>query len=522
MKKSLLHTVLFSTGLFALCYYFDYHHIALRPPQGQHVWRQTDGASQALNFYQFGLNFFKPEVHNVVLNGGASAAELPVLYYLSAVLMTVFSSETGIIRWVHFLVFAIGLWYFSRLLTVLSGNSVLGILASLLLFCLPVVVFYAFNFLPNAPALGLTLISWWYFYRFYTEKKHVFFITTMIILAFAAMIKPTTLVSFVVIGCLWLYDFVRPNNKRIFALKPMIYVVSFLIVIIPFVTWRLWADAHSNPELFLNRILPIWQASKGQNDWTWQWLYDFWYKKITFTRPTFALLGLIIALMWVGIRKIPMWVTLTWWLIFLGVLSGGALFFQQFSVHDYYAIDFLILPAFTLIVFALIVKYVGTTFLPSKTIWMMIAINIALFGLLILNAQFSKKDLEDRYNFRDPYLTGENKAMFKTKELRAFLKHMGITPLDTVLCINDPSPNTSLFYLNVKGFTLWNNKVKICADAQSKLPEAACVEYLIKNKNCKYLIVSNIDDGIVKSFESFMKAEKLVGIFDGSVYVYRL
>ena len=58
--------------LIGLCVYFDYVHIATLPPLGQHAWRQTDGASQALNYYQFGLNFFKPEVHNIVLNGGAS------------------------------------------------------------------------------------------------------------------------------------------------------------------------------------------------------------------------------------------------------------------------------------------------------------------------------------------------------------------------------------------------------------------------------------------------------------------
>ena len=515
MNKSILQNIIFLTVFLCLCYYFNYQHIATLPPQGQHAWRQTDGASQALNYYQFGLNFFKPEVHNVVVHGGASAAELPVLYYISALFMAIFEPEAGVIRWVHLLIFGIGLWFLSRILTKVSDNIVFGVIGSLLFFCLPVVVFYAFNFLPNAPALGLTFISWWYFYRFYSEKKTHLLVIGMIFTALAAMIKPTTLVSFIIMGCLWLFDCLRKEQKRDFFKQPISFLSTFLIVIVPFVAWRLWANAHSNSALFLNRTLPIWDASPAQNAWTWQWLHDFWFRKITFTQPTFLFLSVIVAFMLILLKKIPAWISLTWWLMLFGVISVGALFFQQFSVHDYYAIDFLILPAFTFIILAMLIKHTKSAILRG-------GVTALLFVLLVLNARFSKADLEDRYNFKDPYLSGENKAMFKTKELRAFIKNLGISPRDTVLSINDPSPNTSLFYLNVKGFTLWNNKVKICVDAQSKLPDVACVEYLIKNKSCKYLIISNLNDGIVKSFEPFMKPEKLLGIFDGSVYVYRL
>jgi hypothetical protein len=198
----------------------------------------------------------------------------------------------------------------------------------------------------------------------------------------------------------------------------------------------------------------------------------------------------------------------------------GALFFQQFSVHDYYAIEFLVLPAFTMIILAVILK---ACYLRVKRLkWIDWSVSVIIFVLLILNIQHAKTDLVDRYAFNDPYLNGENKVMYKTKELRNFIKNLGITPQDTVLSICDPSPNTSLFYLNLKGFTLWNDKVKICEDAQSRLPDPVCVEYLIKNKGCKYLIISNLEDGHVKPIKSFLTSDKLLGVFDGSVYVYRL
>ena len=576
MKNNLFEIVIFSTCFYALCWYFDYRHIYTLAPQGQHAWRQTDGASQALNYYQFGLNFFKPEVHNVVVDSGQSAAEFPILYYISALMMSLLGAETGVMRAVHLAFYGVGLWYLFKILRGVSshgqwvmgngqsvmgnGQSVMGnrqsvmgngqlemgnrlwemgsfvfaLGGSLMFFCLPVVVFYAFNFLPNAPALGLIFISWWCFYRFIQEKKSIFLVKTMIWTALAAMIKPTMLISFFVIGGVWLFDLIKNYYNKSFELKdktsvfnhPLKEVWTFFIVIIPFIAWRIWANAHSHPELFLNKPLPIWEASKGQNDWTWQWLNEFWLHKITFTQPTYFFLILSIILMLIFIKKIPTWITLAWILMLLGVLSEGALFFQQFSVHDYYAIDFLILPAFTLIILGIILKQIvfklknNAQILRGQLLSGSVAIVMVL--LVISNARYAKSDLEDRYIFKDPYLNGENKALYKTKELRRFIKSLGISPQDTVLSINDPSPNTTLFYLNLKGFTLWNEKVKICADAQSKLPDAACIDYLIKNKNCKYLIISHLDNKGAKPYQSFMKPEKLMGIFDGSVYVYKL
>ena len=553
MKNNLFELFIFSTCFYALCWYFDYPHIYTLAPQGQHAWRQTDGASQVLNYYQFGLNFFKPEVHNVVVDGGQSAAEFPILYYISALMMSLLGAETGVMRVVHLAFYGVGLWYLFKILRGVSsqlgirngelgmnnwmwemGSFVFALSGSLLFFCLPVVVFYAFNFLPNAPALGIIFISWWCFYRFIQEKKMIFLVKTMIWTALAAMIKPTMLISFFVIGGIWLFDLIKKNSYKYSELKektsvfnqPLKEAWTFLIVIIPFIAWRIWANAHSNPELFLNKPLPIWEASKGQNDWTWQWLNEFWLHKITFTQPTYLFLIFSIILMFIFVKKIPTWITLAWVLMLMGVLSEGALFFQQFSVHDYYAIDFLMLPAFSLIILGLILKQIVFKLKNNGQILrgqlLISGVSIILLFLLISNARHAKSDLEDRYNFKDPYLNGENKSLYKTKELRRFIKSLGISPQDIVLSINDPSPNTTLFYLNLKGFTLWNEKVKICSDAHSKLPDAACIDYLIKNKNCKYLIISHLDNEGSKPYQSFMKPDNLMGIFDGSVYVYKL
>lgn len=519
-NRSYISNIGFILLFVSICFYLDYPHIATLPPQGQHAWRQTDGASQALNYYQWGLNFFKPEVHNTVIDGGASVGEFPILYYISALLMHLFGAETGVIRWVHLFFFALGLWFLFKILRGVSGNGFFAIAGSLLFFALPVVTFYAFNFLPNTPALGLVFISWWYFYQFYCLKKPRFLYVSMLFMALAGLLKPSILISFCVLLGLWAWDILRGRHRSRLFKQPLKESLSFGIVVIPLILWRLWADAHSNPELFLNRPMPIWEATTAQNAWTWTWLYDFWFKKITFTQPTFLFLSIIVAIMLIFIKRFPSWLVRSWFLMFLGVLSVGALFFQQFSVHDYYAIEFLVFPAFTIIILGLIVNTCRSKIKGAKVIeW---GITGLVFILLITNLQHAKKDLVDRYQFKDPYLNGENKSLYKVKELREFLKSKGIEPTDRVLSICDPSPNTSLFYMNVKGFTQWNNKVKICQPAQSKLLEPACIDYLIKNKNCKYLVISDINHENVQQVKAYVTPDRLVGVFDSSVYIYKL
>jgi hypothetical protein len=45
---------------------YEYQKVIFFRPQSVHFWRQSDCASQALNYYQNGMHFGKPEIHNQV------------------------------------------------------------------------------------------------------------------------------------------------------------------------------------------------------------------------------------------------------------------------------------------------------------------------------------------------------------------------------------------------------------------------------------------------------------------------
>jgi len=67
-----------------MSYRFNYHKIINYRPQAIHSWRQTDCASQALNYANKDINFFKPQLHCLLSDNyttGYCTEEFPILYF---------------------------------------------------------------------------------------------------------------------------------------------------------------------------------------------------------------------------------------------------------------------------------------------------------------------------------------------------------------------------------------------------------------------------------------------------------
>jgi hypothetical protein len=504
-----------------VCQQFGYIEIAKLAPQSQHAWRQTDGASMALNFYQDGFNFFEPRLNNCIRGDGRAVGEFPLTYYIASFLMLIFGDSTGVIRIVNLAFWAIGLWFFFRLLYDISQDFVSSVILSLFLFCSTVVAFYAFTSLPNTPALAFLFAAWYYFYQFFQVKsiKKLYFAS--VLWAFACVIKPTLLITTGgSLGLLWLLDFFRKKEDRVYFLNPFKNVIPLSITPVFLLVWRFWANhyvaVHQGEDMFLATINPFWNASQGEKDWILGWVFDFW-TKIIFHKTGYYFLLAIFFLGIFSFNKINK--NLYWGLAItiLGNILIAILFFVQYSVHDYYILDFWTLPAFLLVIYS---------FLQRK--WnhgvpMKVAMNFMLLGLIILNFKHAKHDLTDRYKGIEPYGLPVNRSILKIKELRAYTKSIGVKPTDTVYCANDPSTNTLLYYLNVKGYTIWNKGIMRLGNSTARRsPDSLFLDYLIKEKNCKYLIINEIDESKAKNLAHFTKPENLVGVFDSSVFYYKV
>ena len=60
-----INPLVFSGIFVVISLYYGQQKILIKPPQGMHRWRQADCASFALNYYQDGMRFFHPELHNL-------------------------------------------------------------------------------------------------------------------------------------------------------------------------------------------------------------------------------------------------------------------------------------------------------------------------------------------------------------------------------------------------------------------------------------------------------------------------
>ncbi len=510
-QKSKIYNILFFVSLFFICFYFDFFIILKSDFQSQHVWRQTDSASQALNYYQRNMNFFQPEVHNLIDGDSHTLAEFPITYYLSAILMQFFGPQNWTIRIVNLAFFLIGVFYFFKLNLKICDNFLLALFSSLCLFCCPVVVFYASSSVPNSAALGMIFVAGWFFYCFQDTQKINFLWKSMLLFSIAGMIKPTLLVTYFALLGVWMYDVLhkKQEDRAVFK-QPISQLIPLSLVIFCLLIWRIYVywyvTKHHSETFFLSHVMPIWDMNSDDITATWRWMKNFWVK-ISFGRLLMQLfLGVFIATIFY-FRRFPKWLYAFWLLTLLGSIGIACLFFQQFSIHDYYAIDFYPLFAVALMALAAVFSILKNNVTKNLII-------IFLGFILFQNILHSKADLSDRYNYVKPYDHEKNSSFFKQKELQLFLDSLHIDKKDFIVSIPDFSPNTNLYFLNRKGLTNYNF-------VYIKL-EAEKISDVLQRNNCKYLIVSNINSQIVKPFAYLMTDDKLRGVFDNSIYVYQL
>jgi len=177
MFSQLRYPLLFIVLLIGISYYYQYDEILFKRPQSIHYWRQADCASIALNYYQGGMDFFHPQVHNLTSDnfttGYASTSEMPILYYSVAVLYHLFGYREFLFRLLNLLIFLTGLFYLYKLFYNLLKQQFWAMVLPILIFTSPVLVYYANNFLSNSAALGVVFIAWYHFMEFYRSKNTV-------------------------------------------------------------------------------------------------------------------------------------------------------------------------------------------------------------------------------------------------------------------------------------------------------------------------------------------------------------
>ncbi|MEX0966419.1 MAG: glycosyltransferase family 39 protein [Bacteroidia bacterium] len=417
-----------------------YEVLPLRP-QSVHQWAQTDRASVALRYYQEGMNFFLPRVHNIANGTGITGMEFPIINYSVAILYKLFGYNEWLYRLLMLSIITAGLMATAALARRILHDPVWAALLTLIWFLSPVLVFYSANFLPDTASLGLIMIGWLAFFKL-KDRFSVKWLTILFISAsLASLIKIVSAISIIamllIIG-LYHLKFIQNKTGQEIYNKKNIVAGMLLLALALTAAWYGYAN-YLNKE-YLSGFFLL-QARPAPS------LMEFLrYAKgaAMIWGPAYYSLATLIAIAAAAIsslifrKKVDRLLLIISWLVFLGSLAYYLLMSFQFRDHDYYIIALLPAGYFFLL---LITDYLK----KQKSLIR----NLTLAGLAILflvSAVYARNMHKERYKATPGF-----SAYF---DLEPYLDSLQISQKDIIYSAYDESFNISLYLSNRQGHTL--------------------------------------------------------------------
>ena len=415
-------------------------------PQSLHQWRQTDCLSFTENYYSFGAKFNEPQVHNMASTEGKASGEFPILYFTVAQIWKITGKSEGIYRLFSMLIALLGFYALFRISFRLTNSSIVSIIAPLLLYSSALFPFYAWNFLPNVPALSFAFLSVWLLLQWNSENKTHQLIIAILFICLAGLIKISSLIApLAALGSIFIFSI---NNKR----KVLLVIASMLVLSLSLYAWYSYSQAYNvayASNAFILDFVPIWNMSSSEIDHVLEifnahWRTHFYSETAYFLFFILALISLLIFI----VRQ--MWKALSFALILgIGALSYILLFFQNLRYHDYYLVELFIIPAAICIGFLYAIKEWEHPWFKT--------LGSALFAIFIYTeAGHARSKMAERFN--DFYNEHHLKHYKVLENLDAQLTALEIGPNDLVISIPDDAPNISLYLINRRGFSNYGNK----------------------------------------------------------------
>lgn len=510
-------TPIFILFLLGVSFFYKYHEIVFKRPQSVHQWRQSDCASITLNYYQGGMNFFNPETHNLTSDAGTSGknctSEIPILYYSVAVLYKIFGYHDSIYRIFNSLLFFLGLFYLFRIFLYLLKDTYWAIALTLLFFTSPVLVYYGNNYLSNSSSLAFSIVGWYYFIRFWYEKKQNWFYLSMAIFLIAAALKVTALFSlFAIIGVYVLELFGLMSfggNQRLFNQK-FRFSIPFISILIIIGLWIFYASQYNSEHdstYFSTTLFPIWDLDSAQiNDVLSKirtiWLDQYFHQSVLL----FILICFFFSL--INFRKNSKLLIFIVLFIVVEVIAYIILQFWTFANHDYYTINMYILLILLVITsFDLLKRHFNKIF--SSKIF-----KVLFSFFLLFNIYYAHQKIDARYE-------GWMNDIAEKKDIHIitpYLRQIGIMPNDTIISIPDGS-HVTLYLMNQKGWTEYTDTKFNKGEKIRYNQDSIGIQSSI-NKGAKYLIINGVKELYKKPYLASY-CSNLIGNFN-NVLIFNL
>jgi hypothetical protein len=484
MNIKVKQNLIFAIIVVALSIHFKFYETINLPPQSTDLWRQADCYTIALNYYQNGFHFFKPQVHFLFTQNGYAAGEFPIIYFVSALLFKVFGVHYFLFKGLNLFIFFAGLYALFKLALRLTNDLFFSSVLSLLYFCTPVIFFYANNFLSDVSALSFNLIGMLFFVAFLEENnKNKLFIAAASF-ALAGLLKASASLFLVAIMCaLFTELFITKKKSNFFNLlksNKLQLFLSLTIALCFIIAWYLYAIYFnkSNQTVFFGtkamKGWPIWENSKKDIVFNLINFKDIYLEIISLVN--FIVFIISIFLIVIFKHKTDALFNKILLFLFIGFSIFIAYFWKGFQDQQYYMVNLVILPLISII----LAYKIYITFVISKYFKLLLntAAILSCFYLI-----YSSKNVYLCY-YKGGWRHQKLNEVYYDGKLEKKLTALGIDTKQIVISLTDGTPNGTLSMLNRRGwssfaFVYGNNIIYTKASFNSKIKMGAT--FLILN-----------------------------------------
>ncbi len=475
---------------------YSYHKIIGMRPESVHQWRQSDCLSITMNYFMENRNFLDSSVHRIgVSDNGKTVSDFPIIYYTVAKLWQVFGHREWIFRLFDTLILFSALFALFKFCEDLLKNSVWAIMITLFFFTSPILVYYGNNFTADVPALSMSVIAWYFFWKFYSTEKNKWLYSSALFFTLSILLKASAAISFVCLGLLFFLEFFNimkfKNEKKIFK-QPWKQSLIFIIPLAIVFTWYVYASYYNkqnNGGLFLIGILPIWEFDRAHIVETARSLFNELLPQY-FNQYALTIILSMFALLFVFRKKVKSMFFVITTAMFTVFIIFIILFFQVFNVHDYYLVNMLVFVMFVLITFFFFIQQNYPELLNNSGIKIVFALLLCFSAYNTAVAQRAKYFgcysillTQKQVEYFNWYHWDYNNHFKALETVTPYLRSIGINREDRVFSTPDPSINISLYLMDQKGWTDFGHP-------EFGKDDKEFMEYII-NHGAKYLVIND-------------------------------
>ncbi|MCI5058852.1 MAG: glycosyltransferase family 39 protein, partial [Flavobacteriales bacterium] len=456
----------------------------------KHMWRQADGLSVTLNYYEEGMKFWSPRIHSQLSKEGKGIQEFPILYYTNALVWQIIGQSEGSYRLLNILLLFLGLLYLFKIGKTIGLEQTHSILLMTFAFTCPVLIFYGASFLPNVPAFCISLAGIYYYLN--GNKSRWFFALAFSLLTLAVLIRFSLSIFLMPFYLHFIWQQIRDQGgffKKV--LNIFLPLSSGLICL----TWLLgvkWFNEKNDSWYFLTEFRPLWKLEQQEIREIWDEFLEIVLPEYHYSIVLIVLGIVVVSSLFLKVRSTPF--KLIRLFVIYQLLAGLAyivLWYKNFSVHDYYMIDLMYL---ILGVFALVLILVNHFASIKKHLTIALLIFVCLcfaYGMSMHRLKYFEGDRIGRHSPLIPQKTKDlwnwwhwnYRTVYKAHEdVKPFLRGLGISREDLVVSLQDQSPNITLYLMDQKGFT---DLFRTHESRATKIEDAMKLgaKYLILNTN---------------------------------------